>query len=258
MSDGFGTVEESFASRAVPLLILSVIAFAILSFYIINSVSHSEYASLYYTLSALFDAGGVGGFDVPLMSSTPLFSQSFYILSAVSLLDGAVKIIIVSFLIASLLDAITGLNIRSKIIARSARRMKGHVIICGYSSLGEKICDELAGRKKRFIIIDKDKSKIEEIENKRYPFIEGDFTDNQTLARASIGTAEEIIFATENDFDNMLGIVTARNMSKSVKIVSRAKEESARNGMHNAGASLCVVPELLAGLEIGEMLASKV
>ncbi len=258
MADGLENAEESFASRAVPLLILSVMAVAFLSFSVVYSVSHIAYASLYYTLSALFDAGGVGGFDMQLIGSTPLFSSGFYVLSAISLADGAVKIIIVSFLIASLLDVLTGLNIRSRIVARSARRMRGHVIVCGYSPLGEKICDELASKGKRFVVVDKDKAKIEEIENKGYPFIEGDFSNKLTLKGASIDNAEEIVFTTENDFDNMLGIVTARNLSKTVKVVSRAKEEAARASMHNAGANLCVVPELLAGLEIGEMVASKV
>ena len=259
MSDGLErNIDSSFASRAVPILILSVVLFAFVSFVVIDRVSHSAYSSLYYTLAALFDAGGVGGFDTPLISMTPLFSKSFYILTGISLMDGTVKVVIVSFLIATLLDLITGINIKSKIIARSARRMKGHVIVCGYSPLGEKVCDGLASKKRRFVIIDKDRTKIEEIENKRYPFIEGEFTSTATLESASIGSASEIVFATESDFDNMLGIVTARAISKDVKIISRAKEETARAGMHSAGANLCIVPELLAGLEIGEMVAAKV
>ncbi|MCL4403595.1 MAG: NAD-binding protein [Candidatus Marsarchaeota archaeon] len=258
MSDGLESAEESFASRAVPILIISVVLFALISFLVIDKMSHNTYSSLYYTLAALFDAGGVGGFDTPLISTTPLFSQDFYILTGISLIDGMIKVVIVSFLIASLLDLITGINIKSKIVARSAHQMIGHVIVCGYSPLGEKVCDELAANKKKFVIIDKDKTKIEEIESKGYSFIEGDFTSSATLESASIKSASEIVFATESDFDNMLGIVTARTISKEVKIVSRAKEETARASMHSAGATLCVVPELLAGLEIGEMVATKV
>ena len=85
--------------------------------------------------------------------------------------------------------------------------------------------------------------------------VEGDFTDRKVLDSASISKAKAIVFTTESDFINLLGIVTAHHMEPELKIITRARSESSVRKMQRGGADLCLVPEVVAGIELGERIA---
>jgi len=52
--------------------------------------------------------------------------------------------------------------------------------------------------------------------------------------------------------------VTAHHLYPSLRIASKAKEESTITKMHRAGAELCIVPEIIAGLDIGNAVFGRV
>ncbi len=113
-------------------------------------------------------------------------------------------------------------------------------------------------QKRRFVVVEKDASKIETLRGLGYTAIRGNFSDERILKKCSIGSAKAVIFCTESDFENLLGIVTAYYLNPNIDIISRAREESSVTKMHRAGASLCVVPEILAGLDMGDIIARKI
>jgi voltage-gated potassium channel len=120
--------------------------------------------------------------------------------------------------------------------------------------LAEKLCRDLKERRMPFIVIEKDPEKASTLRDLGYIAVNGDFTDKEALEDASIHTARSIVFATESDFINLLGIVTARHMNPSVEIITRVREESAITKMHRGGANFCLVPEEVAGIEIGKRI----
>ncbi len=248
-------VPENTATRLIVMLLVVAGFLAVFSIAAIWLISHNIYAASYYSISALFDANNEGAstFIAGVLSGQS--GYLFYSLFAVSVIDGLAKAVIIGFLIAAFINLLSGIDLKSKLEFITAKHMKNHVIICGYSMLAERLCNDLKKNGLHLVIIEKDAEKVNLLRDLNFNVVEGDFTERKTLDNASIRKSKAIIFATESDFVNLLGIVTARHMDPSVKIISRARSETSVRKMQRGGASLCLVPEVVAGIELGESIA---
>lgn len=255
MAETSVNIRENSTGRIIAILLIVAALFAILSVTILWLLSHNFYASSYYTMSALFDANSENAGSLigsALMSSG--VGGAFYAFILISLMDGLAKAVIVGFVIAAFVELLANVDIKSKIEGITAKRLKNHVIICGYSMLAERLCKDLKKTKEHFVIIDNDAEKVNQLRDLNYNVIEGDFTSRKVLDSASLSNARAVVFATESDFVNLLGIVTARHMYPKVEIISRAKSESSVRKLQRGGADLCLVPEVVAGIELGETI----
>lgn len=242
-----------FATKGLVILGIAMLAFTFASTYLISGITNQPTASGYYTVEALFDAVGVDSSAI-LSSSVPLFSSSFYEIFAISVMDGIVKILVVGFAVAAIVNMISMADLRSKVLDVSVRHMKGHVVLCGYSQLTEKLIQELKSNKLRFVIVEKERTKVDMLREEGIPVLHDDFTKDEALERVSAGTAKAVIFLTSSDYTNLLGAVTARHISAKVMIITRANDINSITKIHRAGADITVIPETLAGLEIGNAI----
>jgi hypothetical protein len=255
MADANTDVSDNVATRVIIIVLVAAFTLTIISIAIVYLISHNSYAASYYTISALFDANNEGStaFISAVLASNPS-SYAYYSFIAVSIVDGIAKAIIIGFLIAAFINLLSNIDLKSKIEIMTAKYMKGHVIICGYSMLAERLCNDFKKNKIRFVIIEKDPEKVNLLRDLDFNVVEGDFTERKVLDYASIENAKNIIFATESDFVNLLGIVTAHHMRPSLKIIARARNETSVRKMQRGGATLCVVPEVVAGIELGDRI----
>ena len=244
-------------TRLLFVLFFSAAFFTGVSIVLLAEIVHSYYVAGYYTLSALFDAVGIDE-STALTAAIPFFSPQFYLIIGISIVDGLIKIFIIGLFIAAFIDMLTNLDIGSKITGLSKKSLKNHVIVCGYSFLAEKVALELTHKKAPFIIIDRNPTKVDEIREVGYTALHEDFTYDTTLKNAGIDSAKAIMFLTVDDYSNLLGVITARHLNSKLKIIARAGDPEAITKIHRAGAELCVVPEVLAGIDIGDAIISKV
>jgi len=251
-SDNSGGVTR----RGVLILAIVTISFTIVTILAITALTHNFYVSGYYTISALFDAVGVDESSM-LTTIIPDFSQGFYVIFGLSVVAGLIKIAIVGFVMAALIQIVTSLDLGYRLSAFSKRHMKGHIIICGYSQLADRVAEKLKEKKTPFIVIDKNPAKIDTLRELGYNMLHEDFTRDVSLINAGIGTAKAVMFLNLDDYSNLLGVITARHLNKDVKIIARAGDDSVITKIHRAGAGFCIVPEVLAGLEIGEAVMTR-
>lgn len=240
------------------LLILAIItiSFTAITVLAITQLTNNVYVAGYYTISALFDAVGVDESAI-LGSIVPDFSQGFYVIVGLSIVAGLIKIAIVGFVIAALIGIVTTLDISYRLSAYSKRHMKNHVIICGYSLLADKIAAKLKERKIQFIVVDRDPARIDTVRELGYNMLHEDFTRDASLTGAGIDSAKSVMFLTIDDYNNLLGVITARHLNKNIRIIARASDDTVITKMHRAGAELCIVPEVLAGIEIGDVIIAR-
>jgi hypothetical protein len=249
-----GLQQERVAWWEIAALALAAVIIAGASIYIFTRVSDNFFMASYFTAEALFDASPLGA-DLVIAAHAPLFSNAFYIVIGTAVVDGIAKSLIVGFVLAAFINFITSIDVRAKFGSIGKKNMKGHVIVCGYSMLAERLCRDLKDKNIRFVVIDKDPEKANTPRDLGYSTINGDFTDKKVLEEASIFTAKAVVFATESDFINLLGIVTARHTDPKAEIISRATEELVVTKMHRGGANFCLVPEQVAGIELGNRIA---
>lgn len=256
--------QEEVAGWVIAALVFTIAILLVASIAIFTSVSKNIFLASYFTAQALLDASGLGS-DMGIALHAPPFSSAFYAVIGTAMVDGIAKSVIVGFVLAAFISFITSIDVRAKFgfIANNMKAKFGfgtykgksnHVIVCGYSMLAERLCRDLESKKMPFVVIEKDPEKANTLRDLGYNTVNGDFTDRLALEEASVATAKAVVFATESDFINLLGIVTARHTDTKVEIISRAREESSITKMHRGGANVCLVPEEVAGTELGKKI----
>jgi len=251
-----GGIQSAIPRLYLVVFIMVLILMPMLTIIVLVHMSNNVYASAYFTISTLFDAVG---FEIPnsVLQNAPLFSSNFYILFPVLVADGILKVSIIGFSLAGVIYIITNINIGERITLFKVRRQKSRVVICGYSPMSGLLVKKLNSKEISCVVIDRDITKVENLVNSGVKAIYGNFADEKVLVSASFDRAEYIIFATEKDYENLLGIITVHHLNDRIKILSRVRDQQAVPKMHRAGATLCVVPEILAGLDIGSKIVSK-
>jgi len=131
-----------------------------------------------------------------------------------------------------------------------AKPVSGHVIICGYGTLGEKVADVLSGHNIPFILIEIDTKKATRARELGYNVIEGDATRSQVLKSANIAGARAVAIALDDDAKNLFTVLTARDLNKKLFIAARANDEFVREKLIEAGADYIVMPQMAASREI--------
>lgn len=246
--------EKGVAKGVALLLFFAIILSTIISLTVIYHFTGNLKASAYYTLSSIFETNEEG-FSTVVFSSIGMFSLPFDAVIGVLIIDGIVKYMLIGFGLAVVLELLSGVDIISKISDLTMGKMSSHIVVCGYSALAERICGDLKKNGIHFLIIDKDPEKIEDIREDGYIPVIGDFTEIDDLQKAYTQDASAIIFCGQNDYTNLLGVVSARKLSKNISIICRARSENTVTKMHRAGAEICIIPELVSGLELGQKLS---
>lgn len=133
--------------------------------------------------------------------------------------------------------------------------LENHVIICGYGRNGRRAAIELMENNEKILIIEKDHeiiNQIKEVENLLY--LHGDSTEEQLLKIAQVECAKAIITTMPNDADNLFVVLTARDLNKKIKIISRASEENSDFKLRRAGADNIIMPDKLGGQQMAKMV----
>lgn len=130
--------------------------------------------------------------------------------------------------------------------------MKGHFIICGWSTVGRHVAEELEHTQRAFVVGDWDQDIVDEV-NDLYQYgmaFKGDCTDDDFLKKLNIQEAEGLFIATRNDHQNIVICVTARQLNKSMRIVAHCKEMDSQKKLHFVGADSVVSPSSIGGLRM--------
>ncbi len=135
---------------------------------------------------------------------------------------------------------------------RLMKRLRDHVIVCGFGRVGEKICEELEKEGVPFVVIDDDPERVNLAESKGYLFIHQDTTDNEVLERANIRYARAVIAALGDDADNMFLTITAKELNPEVMVVARANDYRNQRKLLKAGADKVIAPHIIGAVRMAQ------
>jgi voltage-gated potassium channel len=122
-----------------------------------------------------------------------------------------------------------------------------HIVICGYGRNGKQAAKKLMAYKKPFVIIEQDKDIIDKFQTDDIPFVFGNANEDETLLQAGVDKAHTIICALPNDADNLFVVLSARQLNKNMKIISRASQETSYDKLKLAGANNVILPDRIGG-----------
>ena len=118
-------------------------------------------------------------------------------------------------------------------------RMKNHFIICGYGNVGREVAERLKAGKERFVVVEKDPDRVQDLVDEGVPVIRGDAEDEEVLNKADIMHAKGLIAAMK-DPPNMVTVITARSMNPDLMIISEVEDDKNEPKLRRLGANVTV------------------
>lgn len=147
-------------------------------------------------------------------------------------------------------------NLIQKRVDKKIKKMNGHIIVCGYGRNGQQAVHKLLAYKKPFVVIEKDEEIVEKYFSEIVLFIHGNANEDETLKRAGIDKASTLITALPNDADNLFVVLSARQLNKDLKIISRATEETTLKKLKLAGADNVIMPDRIGGDHMASLVVT--
>jgi voltage-gated potassium channel len=137
------------------------------------------------------------------------------------------------------------------------KRLKNHIIVCGYGELGRAVTEELIEKgfdKSQIVILDSDSEKAQEAADADVAALCSDATREGSLNHADIVNARFLIAAAGRDDTNVLICLTARSMNPALTIICRVVENENVKLMKSSGANSVISPTKMAGNEIARIV----
>ena len=147
-------------------------------------------------------------------------------------------------------------QLKQRRVEKQIGYLKGHTIVCGYGRNGQQAILKLKNYNQKFVVVEKDKEKIDELDALGVLNIQGDATLDETLIRAGIEKASFLITALPSDADNLFVVLTVSQLNKSCKVISRASNESSYSKLKIAGADNVIMPDKLGGDHMASLVVT--
>ncbi len=144
---------------------------------------------------------------------------------------------------------------RRRKMLKQIRDLNHHLIVCGAGEIGSHVIRELLRTKNVFVAIDHDEARLERVRALgEFPTLQGDAADDEVLNTAGITRARGLASVLPEDKDNLMVVVTARQMNPHLRIVARSNEARAADKFLRAGANAAVSPNTIGGMRLASEL----
>lgn len=141
-------------------------------------------------------------------------------------------------------------SIRKRNMERLLMDIKDHYIVCGYGRMGRQVIGDLQNRNEPFVLIDM-RPEIETLcLEQGIPCVIGDATRDETLHEAGVERARGLVAALDTDPDNVMTVLTARELNPKLFIVARVSQSESESKLRRAGANRVVSPYQIGGHRI--------
>jgi len=106
---------------------------------------------------------------------------------------------------------------------------------------------KLEAYNKDYVVVEKNEEVVERFSDEDHLFVTGNANEDEVLIKAGIERAATLISALPSDADNLFVVLSARQINKDLKIISRATEETSYKKLKLAGADNVIMPDKIGG-----------
>jgi voltage-gated potassium channel len=226
------------------ILLLIVFSGGVIGFMLIEHLSFLD--SLYMTVITV---STVGFKEIHEFSNGGRIFTIILIIISIGLIGFSFTRITTFFVENKLRNLIVGAT------TKTGKKMKNHVIICGYGRNGQQAASELLAHKTDIVIIDQNNEISLENSSSHARLMFGDATNDDILIKAGIRKANSLITTLPNDADNLFVVLTARSLNPGLVIISRSFSASSEKKLRIAGVNNVVMPEKVGGAHMAKLIA---
>ena len=114
---------------------------------------------------------------------------------------------------------------------RRTRRMidslTDHYVICGYGRVGRQVARDLSAAEAKYVVVDSNPENRERAQAVGVRFLEGAASEDELLRAAGIERARAVVACVDDDAENIVITLSARELAPDVQVIARASEEDA-------------------------------
>jgi voltage-gated potassium channel len=141
-------------------------------------------------------------------------------------------------------------------VKKQIEKIENHVIVVGYGRIGKQIVEDLLAHNQSVVLIEQNDNITEKIRSSNnLLFVQGDATNDEVLLEAGISRAKSLISALPIDADNLFVVLSARELNKGIKIISRASNDNSDKKLKHAGADNVIMPAKTGGTRMAKLVA---
>ncbi|WP_306483784.1 TrkA family potassium uptake protein [Anaerococcus sp.] len=129
-----------------------------------------------------------------------------------------------------------------------------HYIICGSGELADVIIEKFIKEGLDFLVITDDRADLDDYSHHDILVIEGQATEEEILEKAGIGRAKGLIAALPSEVDNIVTVLTARNLNKDIYIIANSTSKSDSQKLMKVGANKTMSAVEISGKRIASLM----
>ena len=165
------------------------------------------------------------------------------------------RVLFLIILVGTTLEVLTEQYRTGRRLIRWEKRLKDHVIICGYGTKGRSAISALQENgldKSRIVVVERDGPALRQATSNGLVAIEGSATRSSVLNQAHVRTAKAVIIAIDSDDASVLVALTVRQLTAGqVRIIAAAREAENAPLLKQSGAHHVIVSSATAGRLLG-------
>lgn len=143
---------------------------------------------------------------------------------------------------------------RGRIMENKVKKISDHYIICGNDEIAEEILKELIREEKSYVLIDGDLEAVQTFIEKGYMAYHGSSVKEEDLKKVGIEDALGLVAAHKKDVDNIVTVLTARDINPDINIVSLAHESLSEDKLKRVGADNVLSTTQIGGRRLAALL----
>ena len=191
----------------------------------------------------------VGFGEVGTTSNISEIFSVFMIFLGVGIVGYAFTTIVAMFVEGKVVDLWKGSKMDRKISA-----LNNHYIICGSGELAEVIINKFIDENLDFVVITDKRDDLDDYSQHNILVIEGHSTEESVLEHARIERAKGLVATLDNEVDNIVTVLTARDLNKEIYIIANAITKSGSEKLLKVGANKTLSATEISGKRMASLM----
>ena len=165
------------------------------------------------------------------------------------------RVLFLIILVGTTLEVLTDQYRNSLRVTRWRRKLKDHVIICGYGTKGRAAVAALLETgydKSRIVLVENRPDGVRQAQANGLVVVDGNATRSAVLLEADVKNCKAVIIATDSDEASVLITLTVRQLTAGqVRIIASVREQENAALLKQSGAHHVIVSSATAGRLLG-------
>lgn len=134
-------------------------------------------------------------------------------------------------------------------IIEEVNKNEEFIIVCGYGQMAKTFLKQNEKIGHKYVVLDKDAHRVEEAIKDGYNAINDDASRHDVIAKFNVEYAHiTVLCLTNSDIENIYITLNAKSLSRKIKVIARAMDESMKKKFELAGVDHVLLPNSVANM----------